>query len=183
VLQRLAMACDASRPLPPASDARVAAVLVGIVGGPDGAAVVLTRRAAGMRSHAGEIAFPGGRLDADETVVDAALREAHEEIGLDPSHVVVLGELGAITTQVSTSHVVPVVGHVAARPRLDVVNAEVDRVLVVPLREFVRDDRYVEEHWGVPPEQHQIHLFYLDDETVWGATGRILHHVLTAAIG
>jgi len=53
---------------------------------------------------------------------------------------------------------------------------------VVPLRELVRDDTYVEEHWGAPPEQFQIHFFYLDDETVWGATGRILHQVLTAAI-
>jgi hypothetical protein len=65
---------------------------------------------------------------------------------------------------------------------MDVVNAEVDRVLVVPLRELVRDDTYVEERWGTPPEQFQIHFFFLDDETVWGATGRILYQVLSAAI-
>ena len=70
--------------LPSFPDARVSAVLIVLVEGDDGAEVLLTRRSMEMRNHRGEISFPGGRLDAGETPIDAALREAHEEVGLDP---------------------------------------------------------------------------------------------------
>ena len=167
---------------PPAPDARVSAVLVGLVDGDDGPEVILTRRSKLLRSHMGEIAFPGGRLDADESPREAAIREAHEEIDLDPARVEVIGELSAVTTNVSTSHVIPVVARVAGRPALDVVNGEVDRVFTVPLIELTRDDTYHEELWGAPPDQMQMHFYDLDDETIWGATGRMLHQLLTIAV-
>lgn len=168
--------------LPPAPEARVSAVLVGLVDGDGGPEVILTRRSRLLRSHMGEIAFPGGRLDADETPREAAVREAREEIDLDPARVEVIGELSAVTTNVSTSHVIPVVARVAGRPSLDVVNDEVDRVFTVPLLELTRDDTYHEELWGAPPNQMQMHFFDLDDETIWGATGRMLHQLLSIAV-
>jgi 8-oxo-dGTP pyrophosphatase MutT (NUDIX family) len=168
--------------MPPAPEARVSAVLVGLIDGDGGPEVILTRRSRLLRSHMGEIAFPGGRLDADETPREAAVREAREEIDLDPARVEVIGELSAVTTNVSTSHVIPVVARVAGRPALDVVNDEVDRVFTVPLLELTRDDTYQEELWGAPPTQMQMHFFHLDDETVWGATGRMLHQLLSIAV-
>lgn len=142
----------------------------------------MTRRSALLRRHGGEISFPGGRLDADETPRDAALREAYEEIGLAPSDVEVVGELSPVTTNISSTHIVPIVGRVRNTPPLGVRNAEVDRVFTVALTELVGDDTYSEELWGAPPQQWQIHFFHLDDETVWGATARMLHQLIAVAI-
>jgi len=168
--------------LPPAPDARVSAVLIGLLEGEQGPEVILTKRSKLLRSYTGEISFPGGRLDADESPREAAIREAHEEINLDPLHVEVIGELSAVTTNVSTTHVVPIVATIAQRPSLDVVNDEVDRVFTVPLLDLTREDTYWEELWGVAPDQMQVHFYHLDDETVWGATGRMLYQLLSIAV-
>lgn len=169
-------------PLAPRPDVQVSAVLVGLFQGPRGAEVILTRRSKAMRSHMGEISFPGGRLDADETPRDAALREAHEEIGLHPREVEVVGQLAPGSTKINANHIVPVVGRVLRAPSLEVRNVEVDRVFTVPLSELAREDTYSEEHWGSPPQQWQIHFFHLDDETVWGATARMLHQLISIAL-
>ena len=131
-----------------------------------------------MRTHRGEISFPGGRLDPGETAADAALREAHEEVGLDPALVNVEGELEHLNTAVSRSYIVPVVGTVAAPVELRPNSREVDRVLWVPLAEFIRPDTYRSERWGTPPTDRLLHFFELDDETVWGATASVLIQLL-----
>ena len=182
VLSRVKTFSDTFTPLPPRPDVQVSAVLVGLIDGPKGAEVILTRRSKTMRKHMGEISFPGGRLDADETSWDAALRESHEEVGIDPRHVEVVGELSPGSTNVSANHIIPVVGRVLQSPSLEVRNEEVDRVFTVPLLDLVREDTYSEEHWGAPPNQWQIHFFHLDDETVWGATARMLHQLVSVAL-
>ncbi|NDD72817.1 MAG: CoA pyrophosphatase [Actinobacteria bacterium] len=93
----------------PLENARPSAVLVGLFETSRGVEAILTRRSQEMTNHRGEISFPGGRLDAGETVVDAALRETHEEIGLLPSDARVVGELNGMATVVSNSHIVPIV--------------------------------------------------------------------------
>jgi 8-oxo-dGTP pyrophosphatase MutT (NUDIX family) len=144
-----------------------------------GIEVLLTRRSMDMRTHRGEISFPGGRLDPGETAADAALREAHEEVGLDPALVNVEGELEHLNTVVSRSYIVPVVGTVAAPVELRPNSREVDRVLWVPLAEFIRPDTYRSERWGTPPTDRLLHFFELDDETVWGATASVIVQLLT----
>lgn len=168
--------------LPPPPDARPSAVLVPILDGTHGPEILLTRRTKHLSSHKGEVSFPGGRLDAGESFVEAAIREANEEIGIDPRNVQVIGEMSAMATYVSRSYIVPVVAHVTSRPSLDVRNEEVDRVFTVPLAELVREDTYSEEHWGLPPHQFRIHFFHLDEETVWGVTGRMLHQLINVAL-
>ena len=78
--------------------------------------VLLTRRTAWLRSHSGQVAFPGGRVEPGETLVEAALREAHEEVGLDPSAVEVIGRLSRIHTISSGAGVFPFVGVLPGRP-------------------------------------------------------------------
>lgn len=163
--------------------ARSSAVLVALFEGGAGAEVVLTRRSWQLRNHRGEISFPGGRLEPGETPVEAALRESHEEVGLDPASVTVVGELDHLATVVSRSLIVPVVATLAGRPTLRPASAEVERILTVPLAELLRADTYHEERWGTPPLDRPLHFFLLDDETVWGATGRMLFQLLELATG
>lgn len=161
--------------------ARHSAVLVALFDGALGAEVVLTRRARHLSSHKGEVSFPGGRTDPGETPAETALREAHEEVQLDPSVVRLVGELDHLSTVVSRSLIVPVVGHLPERPVLRPGTNEVDRIFTVPLAELMRSDTYRQERWGDHDVARAVHFFELDDETVWGATGRILHQLLTIA--
>lgn len=167
------------RPLAPAfPDARPSAVLAVVADGPSGVEVLLTRRSMDLRNHRGEISFPGGRLDPGETPVQAAMREAHEEVGLDPADVQVLGELDHLNTVVSRSYIVPIVAAASEPLPLHPASPEVDRIFWLPLAELVRPDTYRAERWGRPPTDRLLHFFELDDETVWGATASMLTDLL-----
>ena len=166
----------------PLENVRPSAVLVGLFESSSGVEAILTRRSQNLTNHRGEISFPGGRLDAGESVLQAALRETQEEIGLNPEDVEVVGELNSMATVVSNSHIVPIVGRYRIPPKLHAVNSEVDRVFSVPLSELVRTDTYSQEHWIFDDREFQISFFYLDDETIWGATARILFQVMMLAV-
>ncbi len=174
----------AERPvLPSFPNARHSAVLVTLAEGATGPEVLLTRRSWEMRSHRGEISFPGGRTDPGETPVQTALREANEEVGLDPTAVTVHGELEHLNTVVSRSYIVPKVATVPEPLSLEAQTMEVERVMWVPLAELTRPDTYHSEVWGFGPVDRTLHFFELDDETVWGATARMLVDLLTRTLG
>jgi 8-oxo-dGTP pyrophosphatase MutT (NUDIX family) len=133
---------------------------------------VFTKRPADMRRHAGEISFPGGRMDDGEDLRDTALREAEEEIGLRPAAVEVVAELDTLATVGSRFTITPFVGLVDPLPRLVPHPGEVVKILEVPLSELLEDDAFHEEFWGSP--DRAISFFELPGETVWGATARVL---------
>lgn len=171
---------DHSAPATPTfAGAKVSAVLVAIADGDAGAEVLLTRRSMHMRNHRGEMSFPGGRCDPGETPVETALREAEEEVGLDPMSPSVVGELPHLSTVVSRSYIVPVVARMEDRPILTPQTDEADRVLWTPIAEFTRPGTYHLERWGHAPLDRPLHFFDLDDETVWGATAYMLFELLT----
>ena len=155
---------------------RQAAVLVTLFEERGEARVVLTRRSSRLRAHSGEVAFPGGRADEGEDLLAAALREATEEVGLDPTAVEVVGELGRLSTWSSRAFITPFVGLLAARPHLVASPAEVELVFDVALAELLADGVYREELWG----DHDVHFFELEHDTVWGATARMLRELLEA---
>lgn len=163
--------------------ARPSAVLVLLADGPDGAEVLLTRRAMHLRNHRGEVSFPGGRLEPGETYVDAALREAEEEVGLSRTTPDVVGIMQPLSTLVSLSWIVPVLARVPEPVPLHGHPGEVDRVMWVPLREFTLPGTFREEVWSRGDGDFTILFFELDDETVWGATARMLTHLLRVAHG
>jgi 8-oxo-dGTP pyrophosphatase MutT (NUDIX family) len=165
--------------LPAFPNARHSAVLIVLTDGPSGPEVLLTRRSWELRNHKGEVSFPGGRMDSGETPAETALREAYEEVGLDPSLVTLHGELEHLNTVVSRSYIVPKVATVAVAPPLTPHAAEVERVFWLPLTELTRPGTYRSERWGNRPLDHVLHFFELDDETVWGATARMLVDLLT----
>lgn len=166
---------------------RPSAVLVVLGDGAQGPQVLLTKRSRALRHHAGEVSFPGGRVDDGESYAAAALREAHEEVGLRPDRVDVVGMLAPIVVPVSNSFVVPIVartapGWAASELSLTVPTDEVDRVMWTPLTTLVQPGRYREEVWSLPNGERGIVFFELDDETVWGATARILLELVHVAI-
>jgi 8-oxo-dGTP pyrophosphatase MutT (NUDIX family) len=163
--------------------ARPSAVLVALAESGDGRgpSILLTKRSMVLRNHRGEISFPGGRIDPGETPTQTALREAHEEVGLDPSLVTFHGELGHLNTVVSRSYIVPLVATVPEPVDLAPASIEVERVLWVPVAELTRAGVYRSERWGSPPTDRTIHFFDLDDETIWGATAHLLVQLLQRA--
>lgn len=157
------------------------AVLVVLFEGENGAEVVLTRRAWHLRTHKGEVCFPGGRQDIGETTVATALREANEEVDLDPTSVTIVGELHHMATVASSSIIVPVVGRLRQPPSLRLATPEVDRVFTVPLVDLMLPGVFHEEHWTREGRALIVPFFELADETIWGATARILRDLLLFA--
>ena len=142
--------------------------------------VVLTRRSWHLRSHKGEVSFPGGRRDAgDRDLWDTATREAMEEIALDPSVPEQIGELNHLSTVTSRSFIVPYVGVLPGRPELIRNEDEVDAILHVSLSELLDPEIYRQERWGIAGLDRPIHFFELVGDTVWGATGSMLVDFLT----
>jgi len=158
-------------------------VLVTLHPGTDGVEVVLTKRASHLKNHKGEISFPGGRVEPDESIRDAALREAVEEVAMPSHDVSVVGELDHILTVVSSSYIVPIVGTLGYRPQLTASENEVDRVLHVPLADLTRADTFREEHWVTPYGKMNVYMYHLDDETIWGATARVLTQIIRLSVG
>ena len=140
--------------------------------------VVLTRRAWHMRSHTGEVSFPGGKQEPGETPWQTALREAHEEVALDPASVEQVGELHHLATVTSRSSIVPYVGVLPGRPRLAPNPDEVDAILHVPLADLLHPEAYRQERWGLPGIDRPIHFFEIVGDTIWGATASMLVDLL-----
>ena len=161
---------------PPGSDARTGAVLMLFGEGPQGGELLLTERAHDMRSHPGQVSFPGGAVDPGETVVEAALREAEEEIGLAPASVEVFGRLPELWLPPSNFAVTPVLGWRSEPADVSIVSpAEVHAIHHVPIDELldpehrimVQDPRigYTSPGFLIGPEK---------DVILWGFTGGII---------
>jgi 8-oxo-dGTP pyrophosphatase MutT (NUDIX family) len=184
-LRRLADAASGIRPEdlfrlapPPGIQARQSAVLIAFRDGAAGPAVLLIQRAADMRRHPGQVAFPGGALDAgDAGYTAAALREAAEETELDPASVLPLAELPTLFIAGSGFAVTPVLAwwH-SPHPLVPGDPAEVARVAVVPVRELTDPaNRFRVRHplGGLGPG------FAVDGLFVWGFTAVLLDRLLT----
>jgi 8-oxo-dGTP pyrophosphatase MutT (NUDIX family) len=156
-----------------------AAVLVPLVPVGDAIHLLFIRRATDLPHHRGQIAFPGGRQEpGDASFVETALREAHEEIGLRPGDVRVLGTLDDIETMTSRFLITPVVGVTpypyawAPDPR------EVDHVFTVPLTTLLAPDAERRETWDFDGTAVPIDHFPVAGQVIWGATHRITRNLL-----
>lgn len=166
---------------------RQASVLLAVLPHAQGPTLLLTQRSAHLPTHAGQIAFPGGKVDeADADAVAAALREAQEEVGLDPGRVEVLGHLPTYTT--GTAFVItPVVALVETPADLVANPAEVDTVFEVPLAFLMNPAHHRRHHHHWEGRVHEWYSMpYADaqgERFIWGATAgmlRNLYHFLSA---
>ena len=152
-----------------------AAVLIGFrdVGGE--ANVILTQRTAHLKSHAGQVAFPGGKIDPEDASPEAAaLREAHEEIGLDPSLVTVIGRLPDYLTG-SGYRITPILAHVAAEARLEANPEEVESVFEVPFSHLMNLENHKRESRVWQGTERHFFTIHHVERYIWGVTAGIIH--------
>ncbi len=164
-----------------------AAVLVALFELDGEASTALIRRPLSMASNPGDLAFPGGRLECGESAVDAALREAEEEVGLRPDTVSVLGHLPAVGRARRSETVVPYVGVLAGKPSFRACPGEVDVIIEIPLSDLAGDDSYWEEEWHIEGSGSRALSFFahqmsLADDVIWGMTARVIRDLLSLVL-
>jgi 8-oxo-dGTP pyrophosphatase MutT (NUDIX family) len=157
---------------------RPAAALLLVYPHADAWHVPLTVRGSGLRHHTGQVSLPGGRLDhPGESVEDAALREANEEIGVLPDDVEILGRLTSIPVIVSGHLLQPVVGVASRRPVFTLAAHEVERLIELPVSRLLQPDAvaWEERVRMIPPHgMMNVPYFEVDGARVWGATAMVL---------
>lgn len=133
--------------------------------------LILTRRAGHLNSHAGEVAFPGGKCDStDASIVATALREAQEEIALDPARVEVVGELGVFTSRIGL-RVKPIIGLLAEMPPLQASPDEIESIFTVPLDLFLQQKPTYDHKIKYMGITIPVPSFNYEGYVIWGLTG------------
>jgi 8-oxo-dGTP pyrophosphatase MutT (NUDIX family) len=164
-------------------DLRAAAVLIALFVREDALHVVLTKRTENVRTHQGQVAFPGGSFEpGDDSLERTALRESHEEVGLDPAHVRVLGVLEDLPTFVSGFQVRPFVGEIPHPYEFVPDVSEVDHVFSPPLAVFADPSRRREEVRERDGREFVMTSYDVDGNLVWGATARMLEQLVDRII-
>jgi 8-oxo-dGTP pyrophosphatase MutT (NUDIX family) len=140
--------------------------------------LLLTKRNIHLPQHAGQVSLPGGAVEANESIEQGALREAQEEVGLDPDAVRLLGQLSPLHIPVSRFVLHPVVGVAGARPELQADVGEVERLLEGPLSHIGDARNYSIETREFRGGFYRVPFIPLDGEKVWGATAMVLAEFL-----
>jgi 8-oxo-dGTP pyrophosphatase MutT (NUDIX family) len=156
---------------------RPAAVLIGLAAYANEVRVLFTQRAAALKHHSGQIAFPGGKIErSDKSPAAAALREAREEIDLDPSHVTLLGYLDPYPTGTGFC-VFPIVAKLATPFTLNVNPIEVDEVFEVPFAFLMDGANHELHHKELAGKLRRYHAIPYGTRNIWGVTAGILHNL------
>ena len=165
---------DLNPGMQPPRDLTLAAVLVPIIDRPEGMTVLLTKRTEHLNAHAGQISFPGGRLEPhDDGPVAAALRETEEEVGLDPDRVSIVGRLDLYITRTGYE-ITPVVGIVDPPFEVTPDSFEVAEVFEVPLAFLVDRANHQRHSRYYKGARRQFYAMPYDDRYIWGATAGML---------
>ncbi len=160
--------------LPEYSDLQRAAVLIAFFPRENGWYFPLFRRVADGYAHSGQVGLPGGRAEDGESPVETALREAQEEVGINPDDVILCGQLSALPIPLSGYLVHPFLGALTSEPAWQLESREVDELLLVSLQDFLREEAIQAEKRRFKGQDWTIPYFDLEGHKVWGATAMIL---------
>ena len=154
-----------------------AAVLIPIVPNGNGWSLLFSRRSANLAAHSGQIAFPGGGAEPDESLEAAALREAHEEVGIASEHIELIGRLDDLVTN-SGFLVAPFVGIIDERVDYVLQASEVEEVFEVPLEALLTPEQPEVRYVAFRSKRYPAYFYRHERHEIWGLTGRILKHFL-----
>ena len=132
----------------------------------------LIKRPTHMKYHAGQIAFPGGRIEKGETALETALRETHEEIGISSEQITILGSLSELYVPVSKFLIHPFVGWITQKPEFIINHDEVEKTVIFPLMRF--SNTCEEEELETVSGKLKVPCIHYNGEIIWGATAMIL---------
>ena len=154
-----------------------AAVLIPIVPNGGGWSLLFSRRSANLAAHSGQIAFPGGGVEIGESLEAAAVREAHEEVGIASERVEVIGRLDDLVTN-SGFLVAPFVGIIDERVDYVLQASEVEEVFEVPIEALLSPDQPEVRYVAFRNKSYPAYFYRYERHEIWGLTGRILKHFL-----
>jgi 8-oxo-dGTP pyrophosphatase MutT (NUDIX family) len=158
---------------------RHASVLAPFHPGPDGLSLIFTKRTAHLDNHGGQISFPGGMRDPeDPDPLTTALRETHEEIGVDPADVTVWGRLSQEVTVTGFS-VAPFVGFIPYPYEFKLQDFEVERLIIAPLAHLLDCRNFSEDLYRYGDRDYKTYKYNYNGDVIWGATARIVHNLIS----
>jgi 8-oxo-dGTP pyrophosphatase MutT (NUDIX family) len=139
----------------------------------------LMKRPSTMKHHPGQISFPGGQVEKDDLSAEmTALREAQEEVGIDPSEIEVLGKLSDLYVEVSRFSIQPVLAWADQKPDFTVNSEEVEKLILFPVGDFVSSEIIQEVELPTVTGMLRVKYFPFDGEIIWGATAMILSELI-----
>ena len=161
------------------TDFHRAGVLIPLFPSKDGISALFTVRTDSVETHKGQISFPGGMVDeSDRDIIQTALREAHEEVGIEPASVEVLGILNDHPVP-SNFIITPVVGYLKEKPSISTNSIEVAEVFEVPLSFFLDGKSGWTEEREWRGKKHTVWHYQYEEHLIWGATAAIIHNLLS----
>lgn len=163
-----------NRPAPPETATyRNSSVLVPVLTWYSEPVLLLTVRTAGIK-HGGQISFPGGGQEGDETHEETAVREAQEEVGLNPDSVEIIGRLSPLYVDHSNNMVTPVVSVIDKQQSFTANPNEVDEIFTVPLSELFSEEKRVTESWSLRERTYTVPFFNVHTVPLWGVTAMLI---------
>lgn len=146
---------------------------------PSDSSFLLTKRSETVEHHKGQVSFPGGRFDeSDQNLLETALRETEEEVGIHRSNIQIVGHMNALPTVKSNFQVTPYIGLIYSNPELQLNTHEIDSAFFVPFRHLLDPKNSVLETYSMNGIQYKIKAYHFQDHRIWGVTGRILQMFL-----